>query len=145
MVAQLTPQISVAPQITATDVPALAAAGFRLIINNRPDGETPDQPPGHSLEAAAHAAGLAYRAIPVDHTGIGPEQVQAMAAALAAADGPVLAYCRSGTRSTHLWALAEASRGTAAETLVEAAAAGGYDIRAMTPMLRQLAAAAPQR
>jgi uncharacterized protein (TIGR01244 family) len=140
MVILLTPQVAVAPQIAAADIPGLAAQGFRLIINNRPDGEAPGQPSGAEIEAAAAAAGMSYLAIPVDHAGLGPHQLKAMADALAAADGPVLAYCRSGTRSTHLWALAEASRGTAAETLVEAAAAGGYDIRAMTPVLRQLAA-----
>jgi uncharacterized protein (TIGR01244 family) len=139
MVIPLTPHLAVAPQIAPQDIPGIAAQGFQLIINNRPDDEAPGQPGGQAIAAAAAAAGLAYHAIPVDASGITPEQVRAMAAALAAADGPVLAFCRSGTRSTHLWALAEASRGTAAETLVEAAAAGGYDIRAMIPVLRQLA------
>ncbi|WP_439533270.1 TIGR01244 family sulfur transferase [Polymorphobacter sp.] len=140
MIAQLTPKISVSPQITPDEVPALAAHGFVLIVNNRPDDEVAGQPAGDTIEAAARAAGLDYVAIPVDHSGINPGQVAAMAGALARAEGPVLAYCRSGTRSTHLWALAEASRGTSAETLVAAATAAGYDIRPMTPVLRQLAA-----
>jgi len=140
MTAQLTPHISVSPQISPDDVPRLAAAGFVTIINNRPDGEANDQPPGAEIEAAAKAAGLRYVAIPVDHAGIGPDQLKAMAEALAAADGPVLAYCRSGTRSTHLWALAEASRGTDPAGLVSAAAGAGYDIAMMVPVLRQLAA-----
>jgi len=144
MTAQLTPRISVSPQIAPGDIPGLAAAGFTTIINNRPDGEAADQPTGAAMAAAAAAAGLTYVAIPVDHAGIGPAQVQAMADALAAAPGPVLAYCRSGTRSTHLWALAEASRGVTAESLVEAAAGGGYDIRMMTPVLRQMAASKTQ-
>lgn len=138
MTAQLTPHISVSPQIAPEDIPALAAAGFVAIINNRPDGESAGQPAGGEIEAAAKAAGMAYTAIPVDHSGISPAQVQAMADALAAAGGPVLAYCRSGTRSTHLWALAEASRGAEVAGLVSAAADAGYDIRTMTPVLRQL-------
>jgi uncharacterized protein (TIGR01244 family) len=140
MVIHLTPKISVSPQIAAADVPALAEQGFQLIINNRPDDEAAGQPPGAAIKAAAQAAGMGYRAIPVDHSGISPDQVAAMTDALAGANGPVLAFCRSGTRSTHLWALAEASRGVAAGGLVEAAAAGGYDIRMMTPVLRELAA-----
>jgi uncharacterized protein (TIGR01244 family) len=138
MTAQLTPKVSVAPQIAPEDVPALAAAGFVAIINNRPDGESMGQPSGAEIEAAAKAAGMRYTAIPVDHSGIGAAQVQAMADALAAAGGPVLAYCRSGTRSTHLWALAEAKGGAAVDGLVSAAAGAGYDISMMVPVLRQL-------
>ena len=140
MTAKLTPKISVSPQIAPQDVAALAAAGFVAIINNRPDDEAAGQPAGAEIEAAAKAAGMSYVAIPVDHSGIGPHQLKAMADALAGATGPVLAYCRSGTRSTHLWALAEASRGANVAELVSAAAGAGYDIAMMTPVLRQLAA-----
>jgi uncharacterized protein (TIGR01244 family) len=144
MIARLTPHISVSPQIEAEDVATLAAQGFTLIINNRPDDEVPGQPSGASIKAAAEAAGIGYTAIPVDHSGINPGQLAAMAKAVAGAAGPVLAYCRSGTRSTHLWALAEASRGQPAEPLIEAAASAGYDIAMMKPVLRQLASTATQ-
>lgn len=140
MFISLTPAIAVAPQIAPEDVEAARAAGFTTVVNNRPDGEAPGQPAGASIAAACSDAGLAYVAIPVGPAGIGEGEIAAMAATLAAAPGPVLAYCRSGTRSTHLWALAEASRGGDAEALVTAAAGGGYDIGALWPTLRRLAA-----
>jgi uncharacterized protein (TIGR01244 family) len=137
----LTPAVSVAPQIAPGDCAAARAAGFTTIVNNRPDGEAAGQPAGDAIAAACAEAGLAYVAIPVGAAGIGPDEITAMAAALAAAPGPVLAFCRSGTRSTHIWALAEASRGVDAFGLVEAAAAGGFDIGGLLPTLRRLATA----
>ncbi len=99
-----------------------------MIVNNRPDGEEPGQPAGAEIEAAARAAGIAYRHIPVA-AGFSPEQVEAMNEALGASDGAVLAFCRSGTRSTYLWALARAGAGEAADSLIAKAAAAGYDLR----------------
>jgi uncharacterized protein (TIGR01244 family) len=126
------------PQIELADVAAAAAQGVRLIVNNRPEGESEDQTPGDEIEAAARAAGLDYIAIPVTHAGFSEAQVKAMSEALARAGGPVLAYCRSGTRSTLLWALAEANGGADPETLAGQAAQAGYDIgpvRALCDML----------
>ena len=120
--------ISVYGQITPEDVATAKAEGFTTIINNRPENEQPGQPSGDEIEAAAREAGLVYVAIPVDHSGFNAEQVSTMADALDAADGPVLAFCRSGTRSTFLWALASAQRGEDADTLVAKAANAGYDI-----------------
>lgn len=131
--------VSVAPQIAPEDVPGLAAAGFKAIVNNRPDGEDFAQPEGAAIAAAAQAAGLAYTAIPVTQAGFSAVQVEAMADALAAAGGPVLAYCRSGTRSCNLWALAEASRGGDPAELTAKAAGAGYDISGIRPLLDQLA------
>ena len=131
--------ISVAGQLAPADIAAAAAQGFRTLINNRPDGEAPGQPPGATIAEAAAAAGLRYVAIPIAG-GFSMPQVEAMSAAMA--EGPVLAFCRSGTRSTNLWALAAASRGGDPETIVAAAAAGGYDIGALLPTLRQLSAEA---
>ena len=134
----LTDTIFVAPQIDVDAVAAARAAGVTLIINNRPEDESPDQTPGAEIEAAARAAGLDYVAIPVGHAGFSQPQVDAMAAALGNAQGKILAYCRSGTRSTLLWALAQASEGAQPEALTESAAAAGYDlspIRAMLDML----------
>lgn len=120
--------ISVAGQITPDDVAEAARQGFTMIINNRPDEEQPGQPSSAEMQAAAEAAGLAYRAIPITHAGFSQPQVQAMQAALADAAGPVLAFCRSGTRSTFVWALARAAEGGDGDTLAARAAAAGYDI-----------------
>ncbi|MBS0256027.1 MAG: TIGR01244 family phosphatase, partial [Proteobacteria bacterium] len=109
---------------------------------NRPEDESPDQTSGPDIAAAARAAGLDYRAIPVTHAGFSQPQVAAMAEALAGAGGPVLAYCRSGTRSTLLWALAEAARGADPAQLAEAAAAAGYDLSPVAALLDMLAARA---
>jgi uncharacterized protein (TIGR01244 family) len=123
----------VAGQILPEDVPALAADGISLIVNNRPDGEEPGQPAATEIEAAAAAAGIAYRFVPVAQ--LTPEGIEAMEAALRQAAGRVLAFCRSGTRSTYLWALARNRMGEDAEALVAKAAAAGYD---MTPIRRFL-------
>ena len=98
-----------------------------LVINNRPDGEVPGQPSGAAVEAACRAAGLDYLAVPVDGTGFRYDQVNATVDAVAAAEGPVLAYCRSGTRSCHLWALAAAGMGEEVEDVIARAAAAGSD------------------
>lgn len=130
------------PQIGLAEVEQAQALGVTLIINNRPEDESPDQVPGPAIEAAARAAGIDYVAIPVTHAGFSAPQVEAMAAALAGAGGPVLAYCRSGTRSTLLWALAEASTGADPEALTEAAAGAGYDLGPIRSLLDVLSARA---
>ena len=128
------------PQIDLGDLAEAAALGVALVINNRPEGESDDQTSGETIEAAARAAGMDYVAIPVTHAGFSEWQVKAMAEALAGAKGPVLAYCRSGTRSTLLWALAEASRGADPEALAAQAAAAGYDISPVRALVDMLAA-----
>lgn len=138
----LTDAILVAPQITVEDVTAAANAGVTLIINNRPENESPDQTPGDEIEAAAHAAGLNYVAIPISHAGFSRPQVAAMTDALSNADGKVLAYCRSGTRSTLLWALAEASQGGDQDALTNLAAKAGYDVSPVRPLMDMLKASA---
>ena len=132
--------ISVTPQITADMIDAIKAAGFVAIINNRPDEEEAGQPDGAAIRAAAEVAGLAYAAIPVTHAGFCHAQIDAMNDALDAAGGPVLAYCRSGTRSTYLWALARAKAGHDPAIIAESAAGAGYDIGAIRPMIEALAA-----
>ncbi len=112
-------------QLTVDDIDQAAAQGIRLIVNNRPDGEEPGQPSSAEIEAAARAAGLDYRHIPIAG-GFSPAQIEAMAQALE--QGPLLAFCRSGTRSTFLWALARAALGAPAGESVAAAAAAGYDL-----------------
>lgn len=130
------------PQIGLDDVELARAMGVRLIINNRPELESPDQTPGAEIEAAARAAGIAYVAIPVTHAGFSDTQVTAMVKALDGASGPVLAYCRSGTRSTLLWALAEASKGAEPDDIAAAAAQAGYDVGPIRPLIDILAARA---
>lgn len=140
MFIRLTETLAVAAQIDPADCALAAAQGFTGIVNNRPDGEAPGQPTAAAMRAAATAAGLRYADIPVDHSGFAMAQVEAMATELGA--GRVLAFCRSGTRSAHLWALAEAHRGADPDTLVAAAAAAGYDLAPLLPMLRHLTPAA---
>lgn len=135
----LNDRFAVAPQIDVADLSAIAAAGYVAVVNNRPDGEEPGQPTGEAIRAAAAAAGLAYTAVPVGHAGMGEAQLDAMAAALTAADGPVLAFCRSGTRSCHLWALAAARAGRDPRLLVAQAEDAGYDLSALAPVLDRVA------
>ncbi len=132
--------ILVSPQIAPADLADAAAIGVRHVINNRPDDEEAGQPAGALIGAAAQVAGLGYTAIPVTHSGFSHAQVDAMVAALEAADGPVLAYCRSGTRSCYLWALARAKMGDNPDVLTQKAEAAGYDLRAIRPMLDALSA-----
>ncbi len=126
----------VAGQIRAEDIEALKAQGVASIVNNRPDDEEPGQPSAAEIGAAARAAGLSYRHIPVA-SGFSAEQVEAMAAAIQEANGPVLAFCRSGTRSTFLWALARSQQGDPAEELIGKAAAAGYDLRPIHAYLQR--------
>jgi uncharacterized protein (TIGR01244 family) len=136
----LSENILVSEQLTLDDVSAAAAAGVAMIVNNRPDGEEPSAPQGEDIAAAAAAAGLNYVAIPIGHSGFSEPQVDAMIAALEQAEGPILAYCRSGTRSTLLWALATAKQGGDPDTIARAAARAGYDISPVRPMVDMLAA-----
>jgi uncharacterized protein (TIGR01244 family) len=121
-------RISVFGQITPEDVADAAAQGFTTIVNNRPEEEEPGQPTGDAIREAAREAGVAYVAIPITHAGFSVPQVDAMRKALGEAKGPVLAFCRSGTRSTLLWALASAADGEDADVLARKAASAGYDV-----------------
>jgi len=125
----------VAGQIRPEDVPALCSDGVTMIVNNRPDGEDPGQPRGAEIEAAALAAGIEYRHVPVGSSGLSEAQVTAMAEALNASPGRTLAYCRSGTRSTYLWALARAKAGDEPQEIARKAAAAGYDLTPILPFL----------
>ena len=142
MFTKLTDSVWVSAQITVADVAQAAAQGITLIVNNRPEDESADQTPGEAIAAAAAAAGLAYVAIPVGHGGFSEPQVAALGKALAEAPGPVLAYCRSGTRSTLLWSLAQAAQGHDPETLALQAARAGYDISPVRQLVDMLAAKA---
>lgn len=124
----VTPGFAVAPQIRAEDMPSLAASGFKRVISNRPDAEVPPQLSSATMAAAAQAAGLDYVHVPI--TGMpGPAEVEAIYAAVQDAGGPVLAYCRSGTRSITAWAIGQAMHGDEPpEALIALGRDAGYDL-----------------
>lgn len=130
---RVTDQLSVSPQISLEDLPRAAAMGFKLVINNRPDGEDPAQPSSAAVEAAAKAAGLAYAYIPV-RGGPTQEQVAEERSILENSEGPVLAFCRSGTRSIITWSLGEAMDGARSrDELVKLGEQAGYDLNGVLP------------
>ncbi|PVE23456.1 TIGR01244 family phosphatase [Microvirga sp. KLBC 81] len=135
---RLTPNLSVAPRLTEQDLEKAAAAGFKTIINNRPDGEAPDQPRSDELAAAAERLGVAYRHIPVVPGQLSNDQVQAFRTAVTEAEKPALAFCRTGTRSITLWALAASDRLSPNEILRTASEAG-YNLEALRPQLEAAA------
>ncbi|WP_372876566.1 TIGR01244 family sulfur transferase [Pseudomonas sp.] len=133
---RLTPFIAVAAQLQPGDMGTLAAAGFRSVINNRPDGEGEGQPSSAEIEAAARASGLDYHYQPVISGQIGEDDVAVFAELLEQVRGPVLAFCRTGTRSSSLWALSEA-RHLDPDVLLATAKAAGYDLSGLLPRLQQ--------
>ena len=139
---ELSPTMFASPQIGHAEVSAAALQGISLIINNRPDGESPSEPQGPEIEEAAAAAGISYLAIPIGSAGFSEPQVEAMQAALESAQGKVLAYCRSGTRSTLLWSLAQARAGCNPDDIAAAARNAGYDVTPVRAAMDVLSAQA---
>ncbi|MGX9350716.1 TIGR01244 family sulfur transferase [Shimia sp. W99] len=135
---QITPRYFVAPQIDAADMPALAEAGFTLVINNRPDQEVGADQASDAMEQAARAAGLRYIANPLTMDTMTPDRQALQREGLEGAEGKVLAYCRSGTRSTICWALSHAAD-TPVDALLDAAREGGYDLSGLAPTLTAIA------
>jgi uncharacterized protein (TIGR01244 family) len=131
---QLTDQLSVAAQLDVDDIPAIASRGYRSIVNNRPDDEAPGQPANAELEAAATHAGLGWRHIPVVSGQLADEQVRRFAEALSELPGPVLAFCRSGTRCSALWALQAEGP---VDAILATTRAAGYDLSMLRPLLEQ--------
>ncbi|MEM7644028.1 MAG: TIGR01244 family sulfur transferase [Pseudomonadota bacterium] len=123
----LTPRLSVGPQIKPTDLTVLSAMGYRAIICNRPDGEGADQPTFEEIAEAAKTAGLEARYLPIVAGTVRDEDAEAFGDALTELPGPVLAYCRTGTRSTTLWSLSQADRLDLPQILTTARMAG-YDM-----------------
>ncbi len=127
---KVTQDFSVAPQLEPGDVAEVARQGFVRLINNRPDGEVPGQPSNAQMQAAAQAAGLDYVHIPFAGRPT-PEQARATAEAADSANGPALAFCRSGTRSITAWSLGQAEAGKRSrQELIELGAGAGYDLAA---------------
>jgi uncharacterized protein (TIGR01244 family) len=130
---KVTDEFSVAPQIDLADLAAAKAQGFVLVINNRPDGEAPGQPTSEQMELEARKAGLAYAYIPVRGMPT-QEQIEKEQALIEEAGGPVLAYCRSGTRSIVTWSIGQAQTGLRApDTLKALGAEAGYDLSGVLP------------
>lgn len=129
-------QISVSPQLAPSQMDAIAKAGFKSIIINRPDGEGPGQPTSQEITAAAEAAGLKTAYIPVVSGQLTQNNVTDFAKAMDDLPLPVLAYCRSGTRSATLWSLTQAARGTPMAEILSATAAAGYDMSFLASQAR---------
>lgn len=127
-------------QINPADLERVKRMGVTTVVNNRPDGESPDQPDGRTIAEHARALGMEYTAIPVGHAGFTREQVAALARTLDASDGPVLMYCRSGTRSALLWALAQASAGEPVDDIAGAVERAGYSVAPVRAAMEALAA-----
>ncbi|WP_022707647.1 TIGR01244 family sulfur transferase [Paracoccus zeaxanthinifaciens] len=134
---QLNPNLAVSPQIMPEDVPALAEAGFRVLVNNRPDDEVGPDIDHDVMAQAAADAGMSYHYLPFHPGQITPDLISDFGTAVEAG-GPVIAYCRSGNRCTVLWALTQAGRVPASE-IVETAAGAGYDISGIQPLIESLA------
>ena len=126
--------LSASPQIAPEDLPAIAAQGFRSVISNRPDGEEPGQPSAEVLRHAAEAAGLAFAHVPVVGGAISDQDVADFREALANLPQPVFGFCRTGTRTTTLWALANVAS-ISADDLIARAKSAGYDLGALRPRL----------
>lgn len=140
-VKHITPDYAVAEQIDPADMTALAEQGFKTVINNRPDAEIPPSHGSDAMREAAEAAGLTYVFNPVVNGGMTMDMVDMQGKALAEAPAPILAYCRSGTRSSIMWALSQAGTAPTEELLAKARAAG-YDLSGLA---RQMEALAQQR
>lgn len=133
-VKHISPVFAASAQLSLSDIAVAARRGYKAIINNRPDGESGDQPASAEIEAEAKAHGLGYRHIPVEGGSVSEADIDAMAAALGELDTPVLAFCRSGMRSAALWALARAGKEDA-DALIAAAAGAGYDLSGLRARL----------
>lgn len=130
----LTPAYAVSPQIDPADLPAIKAAGFTTIIDNRPDGEIPDSLQTERMRLAAEALGLAFVANPVTPGMFTDQVIETQAKAVAASTGPVFAYCASGNRSSCVWALMNAGQ-KPVEELVGTPAQYGYNLMPLLPMI----------
>ncbi|MDT8855360.1 protein tyrosine phosphatase family protein [Paracoccaceae bacterium Fryx2] len=134
----LTPTYAVSPQITPDDLPAIKAAGYTTVIDNRPDAEIPGDLHTPVMRAAAEALGLAFVANPVIGGALTMANVEAQRAAIAAAPGPVFAYCASGNRSSVVWALVNAGQ-MPTDDLIGLPARHGYQLEGLRGQIEALA------
>lgn len=134
----ITDTYAVSPQISVEDVPAIAAAGVALVICNRPDIEVPPSHHADVIGAAVQAAGMAFEVLELTHQSMTPDNITRQMDMVRAAEGPVLAYCASGTRCSVVWALSQAADQDA-DAILEAVARAGYDLAGMRPTLEAIA------
>ncbi|MGH1416673.1 MAG: TIGR01244 family sulfur transferase [Pelagimonas sp.] len=134
---QITPTYFVSPQISPEDAQAIKDAGFVRVICNRPDAENPPELQANAIGEALRAAGLEFEILPLTHQTMTSENSE-LQTKLAQADGPVLAYCASGTRCTVIWALAQAGK-LPVDDILDTAAQAGYDLAGMRPTLEAMA------
>lgn len=133
---KLTDTLFVSAQLRPEDMQAVADAGFRTVLNNRPDGEGEDQPSSAEMAAAAEAAGLEYAHQPVVGSNIAETDIDGFDAIVSLADTPVLAFCRTGTRCTTLWALSQAGEQDN-QSILTTAGQAGYDLSKLADRLDQ--------
>jgi uncharacterized protein (TIGR01244 family) len=136
-IVKLTESLAVSGQITPQDVPGIAAAGYKVLINNRPDGEEGAQPSGAAIAAAARAAGLEYHHMPVTAMSFPGPDFEAMSDLLDDPAHPVFAFCRTGTRCANLWVAGVEE--SAREGAISVAAARGFDLGMAAKFIAQLA------
>jgi sulfide:quinone oxidoreductase len=136
--AELAPGLSAAGKLDRADIEALADAGVKTIINNRPDGEDPGQLSAADAKKLAESRGIAYHHIPFTAATLTKAEVDAFAATLASAKGPIVAHCRSGTRSTLVWALTRMREGADPMALIAQAAGNGIDIAVLPTLAARL-------
>lgn len=134
----LTPDYAVSPQIDPEDFEAIRAAGYVTVVNNRPDGEIPPSHHGAAMKTAAEAAGLRYVENPIIGGALTMQNVTVQADAMAASEGPVLAWCASGNRSSIVWSLAQAGR-METDDILAASARHGYQLGHLRPQIEALA------
>lgn len=137
---QLTTDYAVSPQIAAEDVSAIAQAGFRTIICNRPDEEVPPSHQAAAIEAAAHIAGIQFVNLPLTMHSLTQDTVAQHLDLVARSDGPIFAYCNSGTRSSVMWALG-AAQSMEVDEILSAARGAGYALDTLRPTLEAARAA----
>ena len=134
---QITADYFVSPQIEAADLPAIAAEGIKTVICNRPDEEVPPSHQAAAIQTAVEAAGLTFVLMPVTHSSMTPDLVAAQHSAIAENDGPVLAYCASGTRCSIVWALGAVGE-MSVDDVLAATQSAGYDLGGMRPTLEAM-------
>ncbi len=134
---QLTPRYSVSPQIAVEDLADIAAAGFTTVICNRPDEEVPPSHQAAAIKAAAEAAGLSFEVLPITHQSMTPQTVAAQGDLVATSEGPVLAYCASGTRCSVIWALGAANE-MSVDDVLETTHRAGYSLDNLRPTLEAI-------
>ncbi|MCI5110310.1 MAG: TIGR01244 family sulfur transferase [Marivita sp.] len=136
----ITDRYNVSPQIDPEDAAAIKAAGITTVICNRPDAEVPPSHQSDTMRIAMEAAGLRFEVLPITHQTMTPDRVAQQADLVASSDGPVLAYCASGTRCSILWALSQAGE-QSADKILHTVARAGYDLSGLRPTLEAIAEA----